>query len=142
MKNLKMVKSLLILIMSIGIILTFSNFVYADDDDPFLELTPTNTESNEAANTSNENSTNTDTNNTLFTNTNSNTGVNSLTTNNTVVNNTTNNTANNVNRSVTNTETLAKTGISDSKGMVTLIVIICGISAVYSYKKINDYKKL
>ncbi len=152
MKNVKMLKKLFILVMSIGLVLTFSNLVYAEDEDPFFAITATEESSNENSNTSSSEqqatNTNTDTplfsgientntNNTNTANTNS-IGNSSITTND-ILNNTNNNV---VNRSVTNTDTLAKTGLSDSKGMVTLIVVLCGISAVYSYKKINDYKKL
>ena len=152
MKNVKMLKKLFILVMSIGLVLTFSNLVYAEDEDPFFAITATEESSNENSNTSSseQQATNTDTNTSLFSdieNTNTNNtntanansiGNSSITTND-ILNNTNNNV---VNRSVTNTDTLAKTGLSDSKGMVTLIVVLCGISAVYSYKKINDYKKL
>ena len=152
MKNVKMLKKLFILVMSIGLVLTFSNLVYAEDEDPFFAITATEESSNENSNTSSneQQATNTDTplfseiENTNTNNTNTNTanansiGNSSITTND-ILNNTNNNV---VNRSVTNTDTLAKTGLSDSKGMVTLIVVLCGISAVYSYKKINDYKKL
>ena len=157
MKNIKMLEKLFVLVISIGLIFAFSNFAYAADEDPFFEITPentssnestnesTNTSTNETANTSNNNTANTDSNNSLFSNTESNNTVtnnnNSTLTTNNGINNT--NTSNNVtNRSVTNTETLAKTGLSDSKGMLSLIVVLCGISAIYSYKKINDYKKL
>ncbi len=141
MKNLKNVKKLLILIMTIGLIVMFSNFVYAEDEDPFVSLTITNSTENNT--TSNE----TNTSNSLFTNINTtNTNTNATNTNTAgtlTTNNTKNNTANNTtNRSVSNTETLAKTGLTDSNGIVALIVIICAVSAIYSYKKINDYKKL
>ena len=150
MKNVKMLKKLFILVMSIGLVLTFSNLVYAEDEDPFFAITATEESSNENSNTSSseQQATNTDTplfsgienTNTNNTNTaNANSIGNSSITTNDILNNTNNNV---VNRSVTNTDTLAKTGLSDSKGMVTLIVVLCGISAVYSYKKINDYKKL
>ena len=146
MKNFKMIKSLLILIMSIGVILIFSNLVYATDDDPFIQINSTSPSSNESNNTeaNNTESNNTDTGN-LFSNINtSNNTSNSIATNNNTVNNTTNTltNTNTANRSVSNTNTLAKTGLTDSKGMITLIVLVCGISAVYSYKKISDYKKL
>lgn len=152
MKNVKMLKKLFILVMSIGLVLTFSNFVYAEDEDPFFAITATEESSNENSNTSSseQQATNTDTNTSLFSNientntnntntANANSIGNSSITTNDILNNTNNNV---VNRSVTNTDTLAKTGLSDSKGMVTLIVVLCGISAIYSYKKINDYKKL
>lgn len=150
MKNVKMLKKLFILVMSIGLVLTFSNLVYAEDEDPFFAITATEQESNEQQATN----TNTDTSGSLFTDTdNTNTANTTNTTNTENTNNAsnsllpTNNISNNtnnsaVNRNVTNTDTLAKTGLSDSKGMVTLIVVLCGVSAIYSYKKINDYKKL
>ena len=147
MKNVKMLKKLFILVMSIGLVLTFSNFVYAEDEDPFFAITATEESSNENSNTSSseQQATNTDTNTSLFTDidntNNTNTANNSSLVTNDILN-TTNTNNNVVNRSVTNTDTLAKTGLSDSKGMVTLIVVLCGISAVYSYKKINDYNKL
>ena len=147
MKNVKMLKKLFILVMSIGLVLTFSNLVYAEDEDPFFAITATEEASNEDSNTASneEQATNIDTNTSLFTDTdntnNTNTANNSSLVTNDILN-TTNTNNNVVNRSVTNTDTLAKTGLSDSKGMVTLLVVLCGISAVYSYKKINDYKKL
>ena len=143
MKNLKNVKKLLILIMTIGLIVMFSNLVYAADEDPFVSLTVTNSTENTAGNTESNTS------NSLFTNintTNTNTNVTNTNTNTSgtlTTINTANNTANNTtNRSVSNTETLAKTGLTDSNGIVALIVIICAVSAIYSYKKINDYKRL
>ena len=46
------------------------------------------------------------------------------------------------NRSVTNENTLAKTGLGESGSIITIILVISGISAVYSIKKVNEYKKL
>ena len=149
MKELKMVKKLFALVISIGLIFALTSFVYAADEDPFIEITPQNTTSQSSNETSNTTPASTDnntanslfenitTNNTTNTNTNSNNTVSNglISTNNTLTNNS-------VNRSVSNTETLAKTGIEDSKGMVAVFVVICGISAIYSYKKVNDYKKL
>ena len=88
-------------------------------------------------------------------------GTNNTTTNNATANNTTSNsTANGTNSSntlntsalrntintantvtTTNTTTLPKTGIANSTPVVILIAIF-GISAVYAYKKIRDYKSL
>ena len=86
-------------------------------------------------------------------------GTNNTTTNNTTnsaanntINNTTNNTSTNtlntsaltntINTATTNnTTTLPKTGIANSTPVVALIAIF-GISAIYAYKKIRDYKSL
>ena len=141
MRDLKMVKKLFILILTIGIVVMFSNFVYAEDD-AFISLNITNSAENNTAssegNTSNSLFTNINTTNTNTNITNQPNTTGTLTTN-SMANNTTNNTTN---RSVSNTETLAKTGLTDSNGIVALIVIICAVSAIYSYKKINDYKRL
>lgn len=60
-------------------------------------------------------------------------------------NNTTSNTANNVlrttNTSSVNNSNLPKTGIGDSMPGVILIVVL-GISAIYAYKKIQDYRNI
>ena len=64
--------------------------------------------------------------------------------NNTVNNTTTNNTTNNTASVYNNTNTpnsLSKAGIEDSIPTVVLIAIF-GISAVYAYKKMNDYKNI
>lgn len=70
------------------------------------------------------------------------------TANNTTTNNTTNNSAlNNVSVLTTNNTTkynntaLPNTGIGDVMP-ATLLVIVFGISAVYAYKKVQDYKNI
>lgn len=75
-------------------------------------------------------------------------------TNNAVVNNTSNTAGNvsapnNINSSVSNTAnssaynntSLPKTGV-ESNMAVFAILTVCGISAVYAYKKVNDYKNI
>ena len=131
MKNL--IKVATILLVSVMVI-SFATFVNAADNtnDGFRELTldSSNTNSNNTSgntNTGNKNS-----------NTNTNTNTNSNT-NNTKANKNTNNSSiyNNTNK---NTD-LPKTGIEDSIP-VALLVVVFGISAVYAYKKINDYKNI
>lgn len=131
MKNL--IKVATILLVSVMVI-SFATFVNAADNtnDGFRELTldSSNTNSNNTSgntNTGNKNS-----------NTNTNTNTNSNT-NNTNANKNTNNSSiyNNTNK---NTD-LPKTGIEDSIP-VALLVVVFGISAVYAYKKINDYKNI
>ena len=51
------------------------------------------------------------------------------------------NTINTTGTTATNNTTLPKTGIANSTPVVILIAIF-GISAVYAYKKIRDYKSL
>ena len=144
MKNIKLVKKLLIIIMSFLMIFTYSNFVLAADgtgddaDDLFTQVdledsddgaTSTSTSDSGASNnsaTTNNASNNSATNNTLGGNTNvANENTPSLSTNN-------QNSANE----------LADTGLSNTGSAILLILVVCGISAIYSYKKIGDYKKL
>lgn len=52
-----------------------------------------------------------------------------------------NNAVNNVNKSIYNNKnTLSDAGLADSMPVMVLVVVF-GISAIYAYKKINDYKK-
>lgn len=69
-------------------------------------------------------------NNTIGNNSTNNITANNVTTN--KVTNKTNNTANNTNKT-----TMPDTGVDYS---ILLIVAVCGISAIYAYKKISDYK--
>lgn len=62
------------------------------------------------------------------------------------LNNTVNNTTNNTvlktsNTSNYNNSSLPKTGIEDSMPLVVLTVVL-GISAIYAYKKIQDYRNI
>ena len=146
MKNVKMFKKLVIVMLSLVLVAVCSTSVFATDDDLFLSVNSTgNTASNATDNnTTSDNST---TNNTATNNTNTNNTTNSSltannTTNNTVRNTATNNTTNNTSKTNNNVNTLAKTGLSDTNGIVALIVVVCGVSAIYSFKKVNDYKKL
>lgn len=74
-------------------------------------------------------------------NTATNTNTNSNTNTNTSLNTNSNNTSNNTNSSLYNNTNLPKTGIGDSIPVVVLIVVF-GISAVYAYNKIKEYKNI
>lgn len=127
MKNL--VKLVSILLISVMVIL-FTTTVNAADNtnDGFKDLTL------DSSNTSSNNTSG----NTNTGNTNSNTNSNTNNTNkNTNTNNTNSSKYNNTNK---NTD-LPKTGIEDSIP-VALLVVVFGISAVYAYKKINEYKNI
>ena len=147
MKNLKVLKSLFIIMLSLGLILTISKVTFAADDDAdfFSDLQAQNLFEDNGVNTNaNNTNTNTSANNTntnTKTNTNTNNTLNLTTNTNTSLNNTANLTANTTNRSVSNTNTLAKTGISDFSGLA-LVVVVAAISAIYSYKKVSDYRKI
>ena len=148
MENSKIFKRLVIVMLSLVLVAVCSTSVFATDDDLFLSV---NSTGNTASNATDNNTTsgNNTTNNTSTNNTNTNnttnsslTANNNTTTNNTVRNTATNNTTNNTSKTNNNVNTLAKTGLSDTNGIVALIVVVCGVSAIYSFKKVNDYKKL
>ena len=67
--------------------------------------------------------------------------TNNFTNTNNSTNNTTNNSTNRVNNTVNNatrnTTTMPNTGVDYS---ILFIVAVCGVSAIYAYKKISDYK--
>jgi len=147
MENSKIFKKLVIVMLSLVLVAVCSTSVFATDDDLFLSVNSTGNTATSATdnNTASDNNTtnNTATNNTNTNNTtNSSLTANNTTNNNTVRNTVTNNTTNNTSKTNNSVNTLAKTGLSDTNGIVALIVIVCGVSAIYSYKKVNDYKKL
>lgn len=118
MKKSNLIKVFSILLISVMVIL-FTTSVNAADDTGFNDLTGTLTN-----NTTNNTSNNT-----------TNTGNNSLT------NNTANNNTNKNNSSIYNNTNLPKTGIEDSIP-VAMLVVVFGISAIYAYKKIKEYRNI
>lgn len=134
--NTSILKVMVTIILTVLLMISVSNIVLADN-----EITDINALFN-GNNTSN-NTTNDTTNDTNeFENAIEKNVVNKNNTTNNVTNNTTNklNTLNSSNKATTNS--LAKTGIGDANSIITLIIVVSGIVAVYSYKKLNDYKKL
>lgn len=129
MKKISLIKGLLIILLSIMLIGTTS--VFAAEG---LNLPTGDEESEEdyedfgGNEAKNNNNTNRNTNNANANRNNSNTNTNNANKNASSYNN-----ANNTN--------LPKTGIEDSIPTVVLIVVF-GISAIYAYKKISDYRKI
>lgn len=114
----KIVSILLIIVM----VMLFATTVNAADNNTGMEdLTYTLTSNNTTGN---------------------NTPANNTPSNNTPKNNTTNNNVNKNNSSIYNNTNLPKTGIGDSSIPVAMLVVIFGISAVYAYKKIKDYRNI
>lgn len=148
MENSKIFKRLVIVMLSLVLVAVCSTSVFAADDDLFLSVNSTGNTASNATDNNTTTSDNSTTNNTVANNvTTNNTTNSSLTTNNTTINNTTrntavNNTTNNTSNTNSNVNTLAKTGLSNTNGIVALVLVVCGVSAIYSYKKVNDYKKL
>jgi len=130
MKKTNLLKVFSILILSVMVIFMAKSVNAADG---FTDMT--NTLVNNG--TSNNSSTNATTNNSANTNT-SNSNTNTSNTNRT---NTNTNRSNTRNSSVYNNTSLPSTGIGDSLPIAALVVVF-GISAVYAYKKIKDYRNI
>ena len=132
MKNSKLVKIVLIIIMSLAIIIaTKSSFAVTSLTDG--SLTGTSTTGNSLTSGNNTIPGNTISSGTTGNSISSGTSGNSITPKNTVL--TTSNT------SSYNNTSLPKTGVEDSMPIVVLAVVL-GISSVYAYKKIQDYKNI
>lgn len=122
MKKSNLIKVFSIVVVSLMLIL-FNTKVFAEDSsEDFNDLT--STLSNSSSNTTGNNTSGNNTSNTSK-------------------NNTSNNTSNAIanNSSVYNNTNLPKTGIGDSIP-VAMLVVIFGISAVYAYKKVSDYRNI
>lgn len=120
MKKSNLIKIVLVLCVSLMVMLFSTNVMAAEE----IDLTET----------LNNMSNNTNTNNTNTNNSNSNRA-------NTNTNNTNNTNRNTNNSSIYNNTSLPKTGITDSIPVAVLLVVF-GISSVYAYKKIKDYKNI
>lgn len=125
MKKSNLIKVVLVLGISLMVMLFTTNVMAANEVD--LTNTIDNPSSSSNSN-SNSNSNNSNSNSNRTNNTNTNT-------------NRTNNTNNTNNSSVYNNTNLPKTGISDSIP-VALLLVVFGVSSVYAYKKIRDYKNI
>lgn len=133
MKKSNIVKGLIITLVSLSMIIFTTNFVSAADENfvNFDDVPSSNSSSNKANTNSNKANTNSNKNKA---NTNSNTNksnTNSLNTNGVRGNNV----------SSYNNTSLPKTGLQESLPVV-LLVVVFGISAVYAYKKIKDYRNI
>lgn len=137
MKKIKLVRNLLIIVLAFAVMFVFvkATSVFAEDDDLFQRINATN-DASTAGNTAGTTNT-AGTGNTATTNqTGNTTSIGNISGSNTSVTNQV------TNRSISNTNELADTGIGSTGGIITLIVVVCGISAIYSYRKVNDYKNL
>ncbi len=127
MKKSNLIKAFSVLVLSVMVV-SVCTMVNAADANGFSDIS--NTLTGNAASVNNTNTGNT--NNTNGTNTNTNVNANKANTNNT-------NKVNNA--SVYNNTNLPKTGIESSLPVAVLVVVF-GISAVYAYKKIKDYRNI
>lgn len=125
-------KIFLVILVSVMLIVCNGYVQAVDNTTGYQDLTQA-TKNNTSNNTSNSTNTNTSTNTTNTTNTNNSAKNNSL--------NTGAVTGNKNNTSTYNNSSLPKTGVEDSIPTMLLLVVF-GISAVYAYKKIRDYKNV
>lgn len=134
MKNSKLLSIVLVTIVSLSVIFMGKEVLAAQDLTTSTNLNDLTSSSsgNSSLNSSNTSSTSLNKNSTISNSSSS-------------KNNTTNSTANNVlrttNTSSVNSSNLPKTGIEDSMPGVILIVVLA-ISAIYAYKKIQDYRNI
>ena len=126
MKYSKLVKVVMGAIISL-IVVAMANQVFADN------VTDLTNALGNSSSSSNSSSTNNITSNTALNNTTRNNTVNNTIKNNSVL--TTNNT------SSYNNTSLPKTGIEDHIP-ATILLVVFGVSAVYAYKKIQDYRNI
>ena len=137
MKKTNLIKLITILLIGVMVAM-FSTTVFAADDDG-IDLTESLSNGNKNNNSGNANANNN----------NSNSNVNNNNANSNANNNNANKANNNVNvnnsntnkDSVYNNNKLPKTGIGDSVP-VAMLVVVFGISAVYAYKKVKDYRNI
>ncbi len=129
MKNSKLMKIFLVMVVSLCLVFVTTN-VFAADDDGFVDLTNT---------LGNNTNTEENTNNAVDDNVALDENVNTSNNTNTFLNNTTSSSYNNTNVN-TNTN-LPSTGIGESGTTIALIVVLA-ISGIYAYKKVRDYKNI
>lgn len=148
MKKSNLLKIILVGILSLMLVFVATQ-VFADDSDGFEELIISNTTNSDANNTTDTNTTNSTDANSTDTNTantlNTTNTTNTLNTTNTANNtsntslSTYNNTTNNL--SSYNNSNLPSTGLGETTSVVFIIAVLV-ISAVYAYKKVQDYKNI
>ena len=107
MKKEKLLKAMIVVVMSLILLIMTTNVFAVSEDDFYIDLTNTNLNSGST-------NTNTDTNTNLNTNLNL-----------------------NLNTNTNTNSTLPKTGVNDTA--MWILVVICGVATVYTYKKVRDY---
>ena len=125
MRKSNLIKVVSILLISLMVMLFTTTVNAAENVDLYNDLSLSNTNSSNT----NTNTANTNTNTNSNSNTNRNTNTNS------------NRNTNTNNSSIYNNTSLPNTGIGDVVPVAALIIVF-GISAVYAYRKIKEYKNI
>ena len=131
MKNSKLLSLVLVVIVGLSVAL-FTKDVFAATTTDFTNIALSSNNTTTGSSTSTTDSGNSNKQETVLSSSKNNTT--SSTTNNTVLK--TNNTT-----STYNNSSLPKTGVEDSMPGVILVMVL-GVSAVYAYKKMQDYKNI
>ena len=148
MKKERKFKMVLVVLLSVimGLTLSSYNIVRADDGDDLLWTGESGSTSSSLDSSDddwddieNEIDNNTSNLSSIVDNSQANNNVNNNVNNNMNINNT--NVANNT-PTTANANSLAKTGIEDSKGALAIVVVISVIVAIYSLRKIKEYKNM
>ncbi len=116
MKKEKLLKTMIVVVMSLILIIMTTNVFAVSEDDFYIDLTNTDLNSG-STNTNTDTNTNLNTNLNLNLNTNTNTNANNYNTN------------------------LPKTGI-ESNTMLVVALTVLGLTAVFAYKKVKEYKNI
>lgn len=128
MRNSKIEKMFLFVLTILTVGLLVVTPVSALDDDGEEDSGYTDMDDSDSNNTSSNNSSNSSSLNTNNSNSNSNAALST-------------NSVNNAVKNSTNTTGLPKTGAEDSLPIVVLVAVF-GVSAVYAYKRVQDYRDL
>lgn len=131
----------LIISIMIGIMLILIATEVHADDNVITDLSNF-INSNSSSSSGNSSGTNTNTNSSTNTNTNSSNPLGNNTNSSTTNSNTNSTNSTSSNSSSYNNTNLPKTGIMDSTGAIVLLVVVFVVSALYAYRKINDYRGL
>ena len=136
MKNSKLIKMFLVMVVSVCVAFVATN-VFATDDG-FVDLTNT-----VVSNIITDNNTTIDNNTTLDENVNvvNNTTNTNLSSNSITITNNTSNTSSSYNTNTNTNTNLPATGI-DGTGTTIALIVVLAISGIYAYKKVIDYKNI
>mgnify|MGYP004652155525 CR=1 FL=1 len=133
MKKIKLTNIILVIIIILSVLFVARNVFAADAQDMTYLLNSTSGNSSTGGTTTGGTTTGTDSNSISAGNSTTSGGSSTIIQNN-VLN------TNNIVSSYNNT-TLPKTGVEDSMPAIVLVVVL-GISAVYAYKKVQDYRNI
>ena len=142
MKKLELLKIMVVVGLSLIMVLSITNLVFAADEDDFdwdnAIVTNNSVDSNAIMNNIDMN--NIDMNNIDINNLNSINNLSNINSSSLGTSTSNYNTSNTT--TTTNANKLANTGVSNFNGTIALVIVLGVIVAIYSYKKVNEYKNV